>query len=137
MLWLIHHQDSSLESMFRKQEKGWARTGGVVKEDSKFSSWYYRTPLLTQKGVIHSIHYHRLVLDEAHSIKVSFSRRLPLLLFTLILETATYDWCCQGLFCPAGYLQMVSVWYPRTESNRRVFLPASFSSGSPVFMLFL
>jgi len=137
MLWLIHYQDSSLESMFRKQEKGWARTGGVVKEDSKCTQWYHSAQLLTVKGVIHSIHYHRLVLDEAHSIKVSTSRRLPLLSFSLTLYTATYDWCCQGLFCPASYVQMVSVWYSGTESNRRVFFPASFPSSPPVCMLFL
>lgn len=68
--------------MYRKQEKGWARTGGVVKEDSKFFKIYHSTLLLTQKGVIHSIHYHRLVLDEAHSIKVNSFRRLPLLFST-------------------------------------------------------
>lgn len=51
---LTSSQDSSLESIHRKQEKGWTRGNGTVKEDS----------------VIHSIDYHRLILDEAHSIKV-------------------------------------------------------------------
>jgi DNA repair protein RAD16 len=45
---------SGLESIHRKEWKGWNRNDGIVKEDS----------------VIHSIHYHRLILDEAHSIKV-------------------------------------------------------------------
>lgn len=47
--------DSGLESIHRKEWKGWTRNDGLVKEDS----------------VIHSIYYHRLILDEAHSIKVS------------------------------------------------------------------
>ncbi|KAJ5630525.1 DNA repair protein RAD16 [Penicillium longicatenatum] len=68
---------SSLESMFRKQEKGWARTGGVVKED---------------KGVIHSIHYHRLVLDEAHSIK----QRTTGVAKACFALQATYKWCLSG-----------------------------------------
>ncbi|KAJ5547051.1 DNA repair protein RAD16 [Penicillium frequentans] len=67
---------SSLESMFRKQEKGWARTGGVVKEDS----------------IIHSIHYHRLVLDEAHSIK----QRTTGVAKACFALQATYKWCLSG-----------------------------------------
>ncbi|KAJ6103283.1 DNA repair protein RAD16 [Penicillium sp. IBT 16267x] len=69
---------SSLESMFRKQEKGWARTDGVVKEDIK--------------GVIHSIHYHRLVLDEAHSIK----QRTTGVAKACFALQATYKWCLSG-----------------------------------------
>lgn len=67
---------SSLESMHRKQEKGWSRTGGVVKEDS----------------VIHSVHYHRLILDEAHSIK---SRTTGVAKACFALD-ATYKWCLSG-----------------------------------------
>lgn len=67
---------SSLESMHRKQEKGWARTGGVVKEDS----------------VIHSVNYHRLILDEAHSIK-SRTTGVAKACFAL---SATYKWCLSG-----------------------------------------
>ncbi|KAJ5946215.1 DNA repair protein RAD16 [Penicillium verhagenii] len=67
---------SSLESMFRKQEKGWARIGGVVKEDS----------------VIHAIHYHRLVLDEAHSIK----QRTTGVAKACFALQATYKWCLSG-----------------------------------------
>lgn len=44
---------SGLESIYRKESKGWKRDDGLIKENSK----------------IHAIHYHRLVLDEAHNIK--------------------------------------------------------------------
>ncbi|KAJ5291108.1 DNA repair protein RAD16 [Penicillium angulare] len=67
---------SSLESIYRKQEKGWARDGGVVKADS----------------VIHSIHYHRLVLDEAHSIK----QRTTGVAKACFALKATYKWCLSG-----------------------------------------
>lgn len=32
---LTSPRDSSLESIHRKQEKGWTRAGGTVKEDSR------------------------------------------------------------------------------------------------------
>ena len=68
-------RDSSLESIHRKQEKGWTRGDGTVKEDSKFFLEYFGSlpcgiMLNLLAGVIHSIDYHRLILDEAHSIKV-------------------------------------------------------------------
>lgn len=44
---------SGLESVFRKESKGWKRDDGLIKENSK----------------IHAINYHRLILDEAHNIK--------------------------------------------------------------------
>lgn len=44
---------SGLESMHRKENKGWNRDGGLVKEDS----------------ALHALEYHRILLDEAHSIK--------------------------------------------------------------------
>ena len=44
---------AGLESIYRKESKGWKRDDGLVKENSK----------------IHAIKYHRLILDEAHSIK--------------------------------------------------------------------
>lgn len=50
---------NSLESMFRKQEKGFKRKNGLHKE----------------KSVIHQIHFHRVILDEAHNIKVSLILR--------------------------------------------------------------
>jgi len=47
---------NSLESMYRKQEKGFKRKNGIHKEAS----------------VIHQIQFHRVILDEAHNIKVSY-----------------------------------------------------------------
>ena len=45
---------NSLESMFRKQEKGFKRKNGLHKE----------------KSVIHQIKFHRVILDEAHNINM-------------------------------------------------------------------
>ncbi|KAJ5591785.1 DNA repair protein RAD16 [Penicillium hispanicum] len=67
---------SSLESIHRKQEKGWSRSGGTVKEDS----------------VIHVIDYHRLILDEAHSIK----QRTTGVAKACFALKATYKWCLSG-----------------------------------------
>lgn len=67
---------SGLESMFRKEHKGWNRSDGIVKEDS----------------LLHSIKYHRLILDEAHSIK---SRTTSVAKACFALK-ATYKWCLSG-----------------------------------------
>ncbi|KGO67689.1 Zinc finger, RING-type [Penicillium italicum] len=67
---------SSLESIYRKQEKGFSRGETMVKADS----------------VIHAIHYHRLILDEAHSIK---SRTTGVARACFALE-ANYKWCLSG-----------------------------------------
>ncbi|KAK5943081.1 DNA repair protein rad16 [Knufia obscura] len=67
---------SSLESIYRKENKGWTRGSGIVKEDS----------------VIHAIKYHRVILDEAHSIK---SRTTGVAKATFALN-ATYKWCLSG-----------------------------------------
>ncbi|OQE14627.1 hypothetical protein PENSTE_c034G05904 [Penicillium steckii] len=67
---------SSLESIHRKQEKGWTRAGGTVKADS----------------VIHCIKYHRLILDEAHSIK----QRTTGVAKACFALKATYKWCLSG-----------------------------------------
>ncbi|RUP44527.1 SNF2 family N-terminal domain-containing protein [Jimgerdemannia flammicorona] len=51
-----HHPpktDAIIESAFRKQEYGFKRKDGLVKEQS----------------ILHRIHWHRIVLDEAHNIK--------------------------------------------------------------------
>lgn len=45
---------NSLESIYRKQEKGFKRKDGTFKE----------------KSVIHQTRFHRVILDEAHCIKV-------------------------------------------------------------------
>ncbi|QKX62492.1 uncharacterized protein TRUGW13939_09653 [Talaromyces rugulosus] len=67
---------SGLESMYRKESKGWNRDDGIVKEDS----------------VIHSIHFHRLILDEAHSIK----QRTTSVARACFALKSTYKWCLSG-----------------------------------------
>jgi DNA repair protein RAD16 len=67
---------SGLESMYRKESKGWNRADGIVKEDS----------------ALHAIHYHRIILDEAHSIK---SRTTGVARACFALQ-ADYKWCLSG-----------------------------------------
>ena len=67
---------SGLESMYRKENKGWKRDEGIVKEDS----------------ILHAIKYHRLILDEAHSIK---SRTTSVAKACFALQ-ADYKWCLSG-----------------------------------------
>ncbi|KAE8378239.1 SNF2 family N-terminal domain-containing protein [Aspergillus bertholletiae] len=67
---------SGLESIHRKEWKGWNRSDGIVKEDS----------------IIHSIHYHRLILDEAHSIK----QRTTSVARACFALKAKYKWCLSG-----------------------------------------
>ncbi|RAL15677.1 DNA repair protein RAD16 [Aspergillus homomorphus CBS 101889] len=67
---------SGLESIHRKEWKGWNRNDGIVKEDS----------------VIHSITYHRLILDEAHSIK----QRTTSVARACFALKASYKWCLSG-----------------------------------------
>ncbi|KAL4891397.1 SNF2 family N-terminal domain-containing protein [Aspergillus ambiguus] len=67
---------SGLESIHRKEWKGWNRSDGIVKEDS----------------VIHAIDYHRLILDEAHSIK----QRTTSVARACFALKATYKWCLSG-----------------------------------------
>ncbi|KAM0719228.1 hypothetical protein Q7P37_005133 [Cladosporium fusiforme] len=67
---------NSLESLHRKETKGWSRGEDIIKEDSP----------------IHAIHFHRLILDEAHSIK-SRTTGVAKACFTL---KGTYKWCLSG-----------------------------------------
>ncbi|TKA68454.1 hypothetical protein B0A55_07727, partial [Friedmanniomyces simplex] len=67
---------NSLESLHRKETKGWSRGENIVKEDSP----------------IHAIHFHRLILDEAHSIK---SRTTGVAKACFALK-GTYKWCLSG-----------------------------------------
>ncbi|EIT83144.1 DNA excision repair protein Rad16 [Aspergillus flavus] len=67
---------SGLESIHRKEWKGWNRGDGIVKADS----------------IIHSIHYHRLILDEAHSIK----QRTTSVARACFALKAKYKWCLSG-----------------------------------------
>ncbi|KAG9196453.1 hypothetical protein G6011_01574 [Alternaria panax] len=67
---------NSLESLHRKETKGWSRGEDIIKEASK----------------LHAIHYHRLILDEAHSIK-SRNTGVAKACFAL---TSNYKWCLSG-----------------------------------------
>ncbi|KAI1006246.1 DNA repair protein [Podosphaera aphanis] len=67
---------NSLESMYRKQEKGFKRKLGVHKE----------------KSVIHQIRFHRIILDEAHNIK---SRNTGCAKACFALQ-ADHKWCLSG-----------------------------------------
>jgi len=67
---------NSLESLYRKQTKGWTRGEDLVKESSP----------------IHAIHFHRLILDEAHSIK---SRTTGSAKACFALKSS-YKWCLSG-----------------------------------------
>ena len=67
---------NSLESMYRKQEKGFKRATGIHK----------------QQSVIHAIHFHRIILDEAHSIK---TRSTMTAKACFALQT-DYRWCLSG-----------------------------------------
>lgn len=73
---LTPNLDSGLESMHRKEVKGWSRNNGLVKEDS----------------IIHSIKFHRLILDEAHSIK----QRTTSVARACFALQSTYKWCLSG-----------------------------------------
>lgn len=67
---------NTLESMYRKETKGWGRGEDLVKEDSP----------------VHAIHFHRLILDEAHSIK---SRNTGVAKACFALK-GNYKWCLSG-----------------------------------------
>lgn len=67
---------NSLESLYRKETKGWSRGEDIIKEDSP----------------IHAIKFHRLILDEAHSIK---SRTTGVAKACFALK-GTYKWCLSG-----------------------------------------
>ncbi|KAJ4991742.1 SNF2 family domain-containing protein [Stagonosporopsis vannaccii] len=67
---------NSLESLHRKEVKGWSRGEDIVKEASP----------------LHAIHFHRLILDEAHSIK---SRNTGVAKACFALQ-GTYKWCLSG-----------------------------------------
>jgi DNA repair protein RAD16 len=66
----------SLESLYRKETKGWTRGDNIVKEDSP----------------MHAIHFHRLILDEAHSIK----QRTTGVAKACFALKGTYKWCLSG-----------------------------------------
>ncbi|ORY17578.1 SNF2 family N-terminal domain-domain-containing protein [Clohesyomyces aquaticus] len=67
---------NSLESLHRKETKGWSRGENIIKEASP----------------LHAITYHRLILDEAHSIK---SRNTGVAKACFALK-GDYKWCLSG-----------------------------------------
>lgn len=73
---LTWNTDSGLESLHRKEVKGWSRNDGLVKEDS----------------IIHAINYHRLILDEAHNIK----QRTTSVARACFALKSKYKWCLSG-----------------------------------------
>ncbi|KAL7625677.1 DNA repair protein rad16 [Parahypoxylon ruwenzoriense] len=56
---------NSLESMYRRQEKGFKKSEGKNKT---------QVAICKEKSVIHQIKFHRIILDEAHYIKRSSHR---------------------------------------------------------------
>ncbi|RAL58307.1 hypothetical protein DID88_006419 [Monilinia fructigena] len=69
---------NTLESMYRKQEKGFkSRTCGGMKKE---------------KSQIHQIHFHRVILDEAHSIKQRNSGSAK----ACFALKANHKWCLSG-----------------------------------------
>ncbi|XWX00340.1 hypothetical protein V2A60_008360 [Cordyceps javanica] len=67
---------NSLESIYRKQERGFKRKDGLYKEES----------------VIHAINFHRIILDEAHCIKT----RTTMTAKACFALKTKYRWCLTG-----------------------------------------
>jgi DNA repair protein RAD16 len=67
---------NSLESVYRRQEKGFKRKAGLYKE----------------KSVIHQTDFHRVILDEAHCIKT----RTTMTAKACFALKVTYRWCLSG-----------------------------------------
>ncbi len=67
---------NSLESMYRKQEKGFKRKDGLFKE----------------KSIIHQTDFHRIILDEAHCIKT----RSTMTAKACFALKVAYRWCLSG-----------------------------------------
>jgi DNA repair protein RAD16 len=67
---------NSLESMHRKQVKGWVRGDEIIKGNSP----------------VHAVQWHRCILDEAHSIKSRVSGCAK----ACFALNATYRWCLSG-----------------------------------------
>ncbi|KAK8067009.1 RING-11 protein [Apiospora hydei] len=67
---------NSLESIYRKQEKGFKRKDGLYKE----------------KSAIHAIQFHRVILDEAHCIKT----RTTMTAKACFALKVDYRWCLSG-----------------------------------------
>ncbi|KAI9821562.1 MAG: DNA repair protein rad16 [Thelocarpon impressellum] len=72
---------STLEATHRKERKGWSR---MDSDDEKV--------LVKEDSPLHAIHFHRIILDEAHSIK---SRNSGTAKACYALH-ADYRWCLSG-----------------------------------------
>lgn len=107
---------NSLESIYRKQEKGFARKNGIHMEPS----------------VIHKIKFHRVILDEAHCIKVCLLVILlisldPVWLFpphdsvlTIVKDQNNYD--RESLLRPPSHLPLVPHRDATSKQDWRVLL---------------
>lgn len=92
---------NTLESMYRRQEKGFQRKAGLYKV----------------KSAIHSLKFHRVMLDEAHSIKVRMHTRKHMRSrLTQAVDPNNDDG--QSLLCAECGVPMVSHRHALAKSNR-------------------
>ena len=97
---------NSLESMYRKQEKGFKRGDNMIKE----------------KSLMHGIQFHRAILDEAHSIKVcstGYGSPVPCDIDRPI-DQNYHDG--QGVLRPENGVQVVPVGHSPPKPHWRVVL---------------
>lgn len=111
---------NSLESMFRAQEKGRTKDGKPYKV----------------KSVIHQLHFHRIILDEAHCIKVRYS-----ILHHNLTRANTYSATskrnCQGMFRSQSRSQMVFIWHAAAKPHRRILFSHQIPRHPPIRLLLL
>lgn len=116
---------SGLESVYRKESKGWKRDDGLIKENSK----------------IHAINYHRLILDEAHNIKTRTTggrkhisaEALRLLIHSQLPKLASHSRQITGGACPVHLCKTVSgSSFHFSASSRSPLLHATFARSASV-----
>jgi SNF2-related domain len=123
---------NSLESMYRHQEK-----------DLKFKNEVH-----FQKSVIHQLLFHRVILDEAHNIKVCNSticifplcprnHKLLLRMVHANLNSDANHWSCQSLLRLESGSQMVFVRYTFAEPHWRILVSYQVPWYPSFRMLFL
>ena len=110
---------SGLESVYRKESKGWKRDDGLIKENSK----------------IHAIKYHRLILDEAHNIKTRTTGGMNTHNWRSLICLLVFS--RQGLLRTRGRPQVVPFWYPCTKPHWGILFTSTLSSNYPFCMLLL
>lgn len=109
---------NSLESMYRKQVKGFTRKDGTVKEGS----------------LMHKMAFHRIILDEAHNIKVGeHPEEWSVRLADIALGSNNHD--CQGLLRSQGRLSVVPHRNSASEPHWRTFLPAPVPQHHPLYIV--